>query len=85
MAELCERCLDHDIMRPVKEHIFCTNHLGMHLLEGRDKDDNEIVEDIAEYERLCARLGHLRYSYSHECECERLAEAMEKLEAKVNG
>jgi hypothetical protein len=85
MAELCEPCLDHDKMRPVREFIYCTNHLGMHLLEGRDKDDNEIVEDIAEYERFCAKLGHLRYSESDQCECERLAEAMEKLEAQVNG
>ena len=85
MAELCERCLDYDKMRPVREHIFCTNHLAMFELEGRDKDDNEIVEDIAEYERLCARLGHLRYSERNQCECERMADVMEELEAKANG
>jgi len=74
MAELCERCLEYDKTRPVREHIFCSTHLAMFQLEGRDKDDNEVIEDMAQYKRLCAKLGHLRYSESEQCDCEALGD-----------
>ena len=82
MAETCERCLEHDKVRPVREFIFCTTHLAMWELEGRDSDDNEIIDDMSKYEQLCAKLGHLKHGERDLCDCERGAETME---AKVNG
>lgn len=74
MAELCERCLEYGKKRAVREDIFCATHLAMWQLEGVNTDGNEVIEDMPEYRQLCAKLGHLRYSWGSQCDCERLAE-----------
>jgi hypothetical protein len=39
-------------------------------LEGRDADDKEVIDDMPAYKRLCAKLGHLRFTESDPCDCE---------------
>lgn len=75
MAE-CERCLEHDKVRQVRELIFCTTHLAMWELEGRDADDNEVIDDMPAYKQLCARLGHLKHGERDLCDCERALDDM---------
>jgi hypothetical protein len=70
MAESCERCLEHDKVRPVREYIFCTTHLAMWQIEGRDMNDKEVIDDMPSYKRLCAKLGHLRFTENDPCDCE---------------